>query len=413
MMKDKSFEIIIAGTGAGSESLVTPEVMEAIENSERIIAHSSRLNLIPEHKNFTEYKNFYELEKIFSEIHDDFLLLVSGDPGLFSLMPVVRKKFSHCKFKILPGISSLQVLCAKFCEPWNDAVILSGHGRNLKISSLLNKIERNRLTVFFCDNKNSPDVICKSLTGLKNILVMTGENLTLENEKIFSGKPEDFLSKSFESNALMLIKNFEPYTKTQIRLRNEDFVRNENIKITQESVRSIILDELRITDDSIFWDIGAGSGSISVSVAIENQESEIHAVDYRKESISIILENLKKFHVHNVEIHESRAKDIIKELPVPTHVFIGGNEGELSEILKFLESLDSKIIVLIECVTLETLKISLEILKNNSYWKNFSFKQISLSESFEVSSGNFTLLKAKSPVYLLRAETKIYNRKNL
>ena len=401
-MIKKSLNIIVAGTGTGSEKLLTPEVLEIIENSEFIISHSSRLNLIPKSKNVIEYKNYAELEKIFSEITMDFLLLVSGDPGLYSVMPIVKKRFPDSNLKVLPGISSLQVLCAKFNESWHDAKIISGHGRNFNPVKLLNTVERNKLTVFFCDNNNSPDEICKKILNLKNISVMIGENLTLKNENVFLGLPADFINVKFNSNSIMLIKNSEPYKFPVKRLTNKDFSRDENIKITQDSVRSIIIDDLGITNESVFWDIGAGTGSISINIALENPESEIHSIDYKDESEKIILENIMKFHIHNVKVHKARAKDIIKNLPIPTHVFIGGNKGELPEILKYIESLGKKITVLIECVTLETLKTGLEFLKDNSKCENFSVKQILINESLSVS--DFTLMRAGNPVMLLKAE---------
>mgnify|MGYP002624228252 CR=1 FL=1 len=394
-------EIIIAGTGAGSENFLTPEVMDALKNAECVIAHKSRVNLIPENANFIEladFRNMRNLEKLFREIlavHERILLLVSGDPGIFSLMPFVKRKFPDVNLRVLPGISSLQVLCAKFCETWHDAKIISGHGREVSGVKLLNEIERNRLVIFFCDGVNSPEKICRELLAMENLEIIIGENLSLESERIFSGAASDFSGKIFASNSLMMIRNLDPYTFPRTRLRDEDFVRDSRVKITNRNLRSIILDDLGICDDSILWDIGAGTGSISISVALENPDCEIHAVDCKVESARIIRENIRKFHVHNIAIHNSRASEILRDLPIPTHVFIGGNGGELCEILGFVKNLGANIRVLVECVTLESFVTGAAIMKR---WENFTAKQVLISEGE-------SLMRARSPVMLLSAKT--------
>ena len=86
-------EILIAGTGAGSENLLTPEVINALKNSECVVAHTGKIALIRRFANQAElfeladFKNLRNLEKLFREIlavHKRVLLLVSGDPGMFS-----------------------------------------------------------------------------------------------------------------------------------------------------------------------------------------------------------------------------------------------------------------------------------------------------------------------------------------
>ena len=57
------------------------------------------------------------------------VVLVSGDPGLFSLGRSVAARFGrgHCVF--VPAVSSVQAAFAAVALDWADAVILSAHGR--------------------------------------------------------------------------------------------------------------------------------------------------------------------------------------------------------------------------------------------------------------------------------------------
>ena len=91
-----------------------------------------------------------------------------------------------------------------------------------------------------------------------------------------------------------------------------------------------------VFEEISFLDLFAGTGSISISAGHEHNEIEIHSIEYKHEAINLISRNIKKFHLHNITLHEGRALEIIKSLPVPSHVFIGGSGGELSEILEYI-----------------------------------------------------------------------------
>lgn len=58
---------------------------------------------------------------------DDVTVLVSGDPGFYSLLPLLRRHFTH--IDVIPGISSMQLAFARIGLPWQDALLASVHGR--------------------------------------------------------------------------------------------------------------------------------------------------------------------------------------------------------------------------------------------------------------------------------------------
>ena len=78
--------ITIAGAGTGSESHLTPEVKDAINDSDVIFASSRFANLIPSHKTFHALTNFSQAFELIASMRDSkVLILVSGDPGIYSL----------------------------------------------------------------------------------------------------------------------------------------------------------------------------------------------------------------------------------------------------------------------------------------------------------------------------------------
>ena len=398
-------EIIVAGAGTGSAKHMTSEVIEAIRNSDFIFAASRLKKLIPAEKTFYEIRNF---DETFTEIENSdgrILILLSGDAGFYSLLPLIKKRFPNTKIKVLSGISSLQMICSRAGEVWSGAKILSGHGRVLNMGFFLNIIERERLTVLLCDKKNSPDFICKNLAKISGncIEVYIGENLGSDDEKFLNGSPKEFLNCEFSELSIMLIKNHDVYKPQKSFLDDKDFLREKNIVMTNENVRAVIISKLAFHENSLFWDIGAGSGSVSICAAHENPFSlEIHSVECNPEAVNLILRNAGKFRLHNINIHAGRAVNIIKNLPEPTHVFIGGSDGELPEILEFLSNLEKPVKIVIASVTLETFSTAYEIMKDMS---NFEAVQIAVTTSKNLNE-KLTLMHANNPVMLLSALTK-------
>ena len=385
--------LTIAGAGTGE---IINSVEKAINESDIIFAHERFKYLVPADKKFVALKNFSEIFDIIESESGNKLILVSGDPGIYSLLPLVKKRFSD--FRVIPGVSSLQVICAHACESWQDAKILSGHGRKIKPANFLNIIERSRLTILFCDENISPEWACKKLADFRELDIFIGERLGSPDEKIYSGIPEDLITQKFLQPSIILIRNNNIYEP--LKLCDKNFLRESGIHITNENIRAIILDKLALSQDSILWDIGAGSGSISVAAAHEFIYSEVHAIECKSQATKLISRNAQKFHVHNICVHEGRALEVIKNLPVPTHVFIGGSNGELTGILEYLSGLKISMRLVIECVTIETLCSAFNFMKD---YKNFELTQAAINTSKNISN-SITLMKAHSPVNILCAD---------
>ncbi|MBR1487141.1 MAG: precorrin-6y C5,15-methyltransferase (decarboxylating) subunit CbiE [Synergistaceae bacterium] len=393
-------EITIAGVGTGSQEHLTPEVKNAINNSDVVVLSSRFLHLIPSDKKIIILDNFNETLKKIQNETGNILILVSGDVGLYSMLPLVKKFFADKNIKVLPGLSSLQVLCARAGEIWSDAKILSGHGRELNTGFFLNIIERNKITIVFCDKKISPTWIADKLKNFDNIELFVGSNLGNNNEIFIHGKAQEFLDKNFPELSIILIRNNDVYSFDKKYLRDCDFIREKDIVMTNENVRAVILEKLELNTKSLFWDIGAGSGSISVNAAIDNLSLEVHAIEKNTKAVDLIIKNAAKFHLHNIEFHDGIASKIIENLPDPTHIFIGGSGGEMEKIFNKITKFKTTVRVVIACVTLENFSQAYSLMKGQ---KNFEVTQISVTSSRAIN-GDLTLMKANNPVMILSAD---------
>ena len=106
---------------------------------------------------------------------------------------------------------------------------------------------------------------------------------------------------------------------------------------------------------------------------------EVHAIEKNPKACDLIKRNTAKFHLHNIRIHLGMAGEIIKSLPVPTHIFIGGSGGELKNIFTTIKNIKSHVRVVTACVTLENFHQAYELMKDA---ENFEFTQISVISKF-------------------------------
>ena len=106
--------------------------------------------------------------------------------------------------------------------------------------------------------------------------------------------------------------------------------------MTKEEVRTVSLSKLRLTADSVCYDVGAGTGSLSVEMALRAHQGQVWAIEKKEDAVELIHRNKVKFAADNLEIVEGLAPEALKDLPAPTHAFIGGSSGNLKEIVKLL-----------------------------------------------------------------------------
>lgn len=131
-------------------------------------------------------------------------VVASGDPLFYGIADYLNKNYVG-DIKVVPGISSFQYMMCKLGKSWQKAKLASLHGRE---ENFIKVIEENETSIWLTDNKNTPDVICKSIVkaGIK-AQVYIGENLSYEDEKISSGEAFEFIDKKFKDLTVVVIEN--------------------------------------------------------------------------------------------------------------------------------------------------------------------------------------------------------------
>ncbi len=114
---------------------------------------------------------------------------------------------------------------------------------------------------------------------------------------------------------------------------DELFIRG-NVPMTKQEIRVLTLSKMRLKNDSIVWDIGAGTGSVSVEAAVHCKQGRVFAIEKNPEAVELLKENRNTFRLKNMEIVCGRAPDALLNLPCPDRIFIGGTGDFTEEILK-------------------------------------------------------------------------------
>ena len=58
------------------------------------------------------------------------VVLASGDPGFFGIVRALAERFGSRRLDVRPGVSSVAAAFARLGLTWDDAVVVSAHGRD-------------------------------------------------------------------------------------------------------------------------------------------------------------------------------------------------------------------------------------------------------------------------------------------
>ena len=390
LSKQGSLEICLAGIGMGSRDCMTKEVQQTIEaadillGAERMIAgYSARLEKKPYYMASQILPYLEQLQESESLARQGTLrvtVLFSGDTGFYSgckkLYVALQEAIAAGRLKgrvqILPGISSVVSLAARVGENYEDAAILSMHGK--KLNRLPAMVESHDKTFLLTSGSEDIRKIGRMLTeaGLTDCEVTVGYQMSYPEEKIRILTPEQCMELTEEGLYTCLIRNPHPQPERLTHGRADVcFLRDASgtegklrrTPMTKEEVREVSICKLHLTKRSVVYDIGSGTGSVAVEIAGLPGQVQVYAIERKPEAVGLLRKNRAHFHRDNMEIIEASAPEGLEELPAPTHAFIGGSGGRLLEILQVLYRKNPHMRIVINAISMETIAELREVLE--------------------------------------------------
>ena len=276
-----------------------------------------------------------QLNLPFIAVGKDAALVYSGDTGFYSgaaqLLPMLRAFGISCR--VLPGLSSVQLLAAAVGRSWQEWKLVSAHG--CACDPVAECLAAGGKPVFFLTGgAETPASLCGRLAaaGLGDAHVLVGEELGRAKEKILFGTAQEFAQKQFASLSVLLVEHLPQPPRRVPGFPDEAFHRGE-VPMTKQEVRAAALAKLAVQPGDTLWDVGAGTGSVSVELALAAPRGHVYAVECDPEACGLIRQNRETFHACNLTLVEGRAPAALADLPAPDAVFIGGTKGGMEAVV--------------------------------------------------------------------------------
>ena len=322
--------------------------------------------------------------------------LMSGDTGFYSGAKQILARLDRSRFdvRVECGISSIVYLASKLGETWQDAYLTSAHGRESNLVGLA----RTHAKVFtLLSGQDTVHKLCSMMKEYEmDVTIAVGQNFGYPDEKVVKGTPEELLAMEFGDLCVAMIFNAAPDRCNPIGIPDEEFVRGD-APMTKSEVRALSVAKLKLTDDSVVYDIGAGTGSVSIEMALTAVNGTVYAVEREDVAADLIEVNKRKFRTPNVEVVRGLAPEAMRDLPLPTHAFIGGSAGNLKEIVQCLLSKNPDIRIVINSVTIETMAETSEVIRELDLVEE-EIVCVNVSRSRKL--GKYHLMTAQNPVYI-------------
>jgi precorrin-6B C5,15-methyltransferase / cobalt-precorrin-6B C5,C15-methyltransferase len=396
-------KIYLIGAGIAGWEGFSAKALEVIDKAEVLIGHQRHLDIFPDYPGEKQPLEDLSMMLDYLKTTDKrVVVLGSGDPNFFGVARFLLRNLHKDRIEIFPNVTSIQYAFARIKEPWDDAIFVSVHGRGLK--GAIDRIVAAEKAAVLTDSTNTPAMIARELVhrGAEGYDAWLCEDMGSPAEKFTKTDVRGLAElQASPLNILILIKTWEPNLEHYpvIGIDDEEFATAKKL-ITKQEVRAVTLGKLKLQDDLVMWDIGAGSGSVSIEASNLMPNGKIYALEKNPQYIVFVRGNLKKFVARNVVLIEAYAPEGLDDLPDPDRVFIGGSGGMLEDIIDVVDKrLKSDGVIVLNAVTLDTLTKAVEFLEDHGYTVEVTCVNIAKTRGLT----EFKMFEAHNPVYIIAA----------
>lgn len=283
------------------------------------------------------------------------VILVTGDPFCHGLGAWLDGRL-ETPLDILPAVSTLQLACARLRIAWHDARIASCHGKDggewfagaspeHPLYPALRAIARHPKVLLFTSPENGPARLARALQtagyGDDEIRLSVACRLQMADEQLFRALPLSAATQGdFPTPNVVLVEwmNRSAQSTPVFGLSDDEFIQRAPEKglITKQEVRALSLAKLRLREDAVVWDIGAGSGSVGLEAARLAPAGHVWAIEKNAEDAANARANARRLRSTNYTLVEGKAPCHLDAWPDPDAVFIGGSGGELAALIDLI-----------------------------------------------------------------------------
>lgn len=395
--------VTLIGMGSGQPENLTLQGLAALRQSDLILGARRLLAVLPAgctENRAAAYRPDEVAELLQTSGAENAVLVYSGDTGFYSGASSMLEKLEALgvRARVLPGLSSIQLLAAALGRPWQGWNLVSAHGRTCDPVA---ECMQGRPTFFLTGGSEDPATLCAQLAaeGFGDVQGVVGQCLGTPEEKLFRGSVKELAAGRFNSLSVLLVEAAEVLPRRAPGLPDEAFERGD-VPMTKQEVRAAVLAKLAVRPEDILWDVGAGTGSVSVELALAAPRGRVYAVECRPEGCALIKANREKFRTRNLVLVEGLAPAALSDLPAPDAVFIGGSKGSLAAIVDAALEKNPDARICVSAIALESLSAAVAALTAKG--RTVQVSQLAVSRAKAV--GGLHLMMAQNPIYLITGE---------
>jgi len=387
---------------------------DVLIGGERHLAHFRHLpaEKIPLHKNLQRVAPV--IKRLLGKKRR-IVVIASGDPGYFGIAHILIRQLGKETVEVIPNITAFQAAFAAIKESWDDALLLSAHGREIpRLVSLLRKHDKIGILT---DGRNNPGAIAERALMedplLASVPVYVAERLGASDEKIHHCHLKDLPGTGFASPNVMILMPSVRRQKSEAKhaispgIPDHMFAHLRGL-ITKDEVRLFTLAKLNLPRRGIVWDVGSGSGSVAVEAALMVPDGRmaicpyVYAIEKDAQCVRNIKTNIRRFGVVAAVMPLlGKAPEALKGLPRPTRIFIGGSGGALLPVLRACcRALLPSGRIVINAATLETVDSAAAFFRKRGWSADVTL--LNLSRMKRVGSHN--RFEALNPVFVIAAD---------
>jgi precorrin-6Y C5,15-methyltransferase (decarboxylating) len=260
--------------------------------------------------------------------HDgDAVVLASGDPGFFGILRCLRERGLSCT--VLPAVSSVSQAFARAGLPWDDAQVVSAHGRNPRYA--VNVCRAYPKVAVLTGPGCGPAELGTALAAWQRRLVVT-EHLGSPAERVTECSAPEAADRNWDDPNVVLVLADQAlgsgagWCWPPVRgpagwaLAEADFDQRDAV-ITKAEVRALALARLAPAPGMLIWDVGAGTGSVGIECA--RFGAAVIAVERDSRRGERVRANARR-HGTDVRVVDGEAPAALAGLPQPDAIFVGG-----------------------------------------------------------------------------------------
>ncbi len=293
------------------------------------------------------------------------VVLASGDPLFFGIGRLLLASIPADQLVFHPQVSAIQLAFSGLKIPWQNATLISLHGRDEQ--QLVRSLKQgDHCIAILTDGVFTPSAIAQLITALDlptQYRLWVCENLGSDQERLSDywpcqlqnhpDQPPTFaplnvvvlqrqLDDTLEPRPWMAKAppNERPSELPLIGLPDAAFFgfRDRPTLMTKREIRLLILGELAPLKGQTIWDIGAGTGSVSIELTRLCPTARLYAIEKTAIGTALIHQNAQQLAYSPIQVIQGQAPAALVDLPYPDRVFIGGSSGQLVAILNFLHT---------------------------------------------------------------------------